>query len=58
MYFEEKQTTKVSFEQIQEKVPMGEEVDIYVGFNLDETQLDFLQKERDKKTHDHGPQSH
>lgn len=47
--FEDKQTTKVSFQRLQENVPSGEEVAVYVGFNLEEAQLNFLQKERDKK---------
>ena len=53
--FAEKQTTKVDFQRLQEIVPLGEEVTVYVGFNLDESQLNYLQKERDKKTHDHRP---
>ncbi len=50
--FEEKQTTHVNFVQIQENVPTRKEVAIYVGFNLDETQHNFFQKERLKKLHD------
>lgn len=56
--FEEKQTTKVSFENIQETVPMAEEFTVYVGFNLDEAQLHVLQKEREKKLNDQGPRSY
>jgi len=47
--FEEKQTTKVTFLRLQEKVPSEKELAVYVGFNLDETQFDFLQKEREGK---------
>ncbi len=56
--FEEKQTTKVDFVRLQERMPANKEVSVYVGFNLDEKQLDFLRKEREKKLHDHRSQSH
>src|SRR3990167_4212968 len=46
--FEEKQTTKVTFVQLKERVPSQKEVTVYVGFNLDESQLTLLQKERNK----------
>ncbi len=46
--FEEKQTTKVSFVRLEEKVPVNKEVTIYIGFNLDESQVKFLLKERNK----------
>lgn len=47
--FEEKQTTKVSFLNVEEVVPAHKEVAIYVGFNLEEEQLQRLQKERRRK---------
>lgn len=47
--FEEKQTTKVTMERIQEKIPVGKDVTVYVGFNLDETQVDLLKKMRERK---------
>jgi hypothetical protein len=47
--FEEKQTTKVNFEYLQETVPAAKNVSVYAGFNLDKTQLDFLAKERLKR---------
>ena len=50
--FQEKQTTKVNFIRLQEKVPSYKEVTIYVGFNLEEAQLDSLRKERNKNVHD------
>ncbi|HUX78381.1 MAG TPA: hypothetical protein VMW10_01340 [Alphaproteobacteria bacterium] len=53
--FEEKQTTKVNFVQLEERVPLGKEASIYIGFNLDETQRDFLGKERNKNVHNLRP---
>lgn len=47
--FEEKQTTKVTMERIQEKIPAGKNVTIYVGFNLEEAQVDLLRRMREKK---------
>lgn len=46
--FEEKQTTKVSFINVEETVSTSKEGSIYVGFNLEEGQLQRLQKEREK----------
>lgn len=53
--FEAKQTTAVTFERLQEKIPYGKEVAVYVGFNLDPRQLGFLQRERARKIHDQRP---
>ncbi len=53
--FEEKQTTKVSFIHLEEKIPVDKEVAVYIGFNLDETQLEFLRKERNKNVYDQKP---
>ncbi len=50
--FEEKQTTKVSFVRLEEKVPVNKEVTIYIGFNLDEAQLELSRKEREKNVYD------
>jgi len=47
--FEEKQTTKVSYQYLQEKVPVGKEVILYVGFNLDRAEVEFLRSEREGK---------
>lgn len=47
--FEEKQMTKVSFEQLQERIPMGKAATVYVGFNIDQPQFEFLSKERERK---------
>lgn len=47
--FEEKQTTKVTMERIQEKIPAGRDVTVYVGFNLDEGQAEYFRKVREKK---------
>lgn len=46
--FQEKQTTAVNFETIREKVPLNKEVSLYVGFNLTPSQLEFLEKERQR----------
>jgi hypothetical protein len=48
--FEEKQTTKVNFQRLQETVPVGKEVTLYVGFNLEEAQFNFLSQAREKKS--------
>lgn len=56
--FAEKQATKVNFESLKIKVPSQPEIAVYVGFNLDEAQLDLLRKEREKKLHDHRRQPH
>lgn len=53
--FEEKQTTKVNFIPLREKVPSHKDVSVYVGFNLDENQLNLLRKERNKNVHNHRP---
>jgi len=53
--FGEKQTTKVRFESIQEKIPSGKDVTVYVGFNLDQSQLTFLQQTRKRKTRGYRP---
>lgn len=47
--FEEKQTTKVTMERIQEKIPMDKDVTVYVGFNLNEKQVEYFRKAREKK---------
>jgi hypothetical protein len=47
--FEEKQTTKVAMERIQEKIPVNKDVTVYVGFNLDEAQVAYFSKVREKK---------
>ena len=44
--FASDQTTKVNFVQVQEKIPTQKKAAIYVGFNLDESQFEQLQKER------------
>jgi hypothetical protein len=49
--FEEKQTHKVSYQELIEKVPSGKDVTIYVGFNLDEAEMAHLQAERTRKLH-------
>lgn len=46
--FASDQTTKVNFIQVQEKIPTQKKAAVYVGFNLDETQFEQLQKERQK----------
>jgi hypothetical protein len=46
--FASDQTTKVNFVQVQEKIPTQKKAAIYVGFNLDESQFEQLQKERNK----------
>lgn len=46
--FSEKQTTKVTFVQIKESIPSNKRASLYVGFNLDENQLELLRKERSK----------
>lgn len=46
--FASDQTTKVNFVQVQEKIPTQKKAAIYVGFNLDESQFEQLQKERKK----------
>jgi len=46
--FASDQTTKVNFVQVQEKIPTQKKAAIYVGFNLDESQFERLQKERKK----------
>lgn len=46
--FASDQTTKVSFIQVQEKIPTHKKAAIYVGFNLDESQFEQLQRERKK----------
>lgn len=50
--FTENQTTKVSFEHLEEKVPFQKGVSLYIGFNLDKSQLDYLKQEREKKASD------
>ncbi|MBY0292360.1 MAG: hypothetical protein K2W92_03640 [Alphaproteobacteria bacterium] len=47
--FKENQTTKVNFLNLQERIPAHKEVAVYAGFNLNEEQLNFLEKEREKK---------
>ena len=47
--FEEQQTTKVMFEDLEEVVPAGKDLAIYVGFNLRKDQVDLVQKQRQKK---------
>lgn len=51
--FEENQTTKVNFEHLRETVPAEKDATIYVGFNLDDGQVEFLRKEREKIVHDY-----
>lgn len=46
--FASDQTTKVNFIQMQEKIPTQKKAAVYVGFNLDESQFEQLQKERQK----------
>ncbi|MBL8676243.1 MAG: hypothetical protein JNJ47_02290 [Alphaproteobacteria bacterium] len=46
--FARDQNTKVNFIQVQEKIPTSKKAGIYVGFNLDESQFQKLQKERKK----------
>lgn len=46
--FASDQTTKVNFLQIQEKIPTQKKAAVYVGFNLDESQFEQLQNERNK----------
>lgn len=46
--FEKLQTTKVSFFKVEEVIPAHKKAALYVGFNLDETQIDWLKKEREK----------
>lgn len=53
--FEEKQTIVVNFEHLQEKIPYGKDIAVYVGFNLEPSQLDFLQRERVRKMHNYRP---
>jgi hypothetical protein len=50
--FEEKQTTKVSFVRLEERVPTDKEVTVYIGFNLDEAQLELSRKEREKNIYE------
>ncbi len=45
--FEEKQTTKVCYQELIETIPEGKDVTIYVGFNLDEAERAHLQAERE-----------
>ncbi|MBP6952318.1 MAG: hypothetical protein KA112_03985 [Alphaproteobacteria bacterium] len=47
--FKENQTTKVNFLNLQERIPAHKEVVVYAGFNLNEEQLNLLEKEREKK---------
>jgi hypothetical protein len=47
--FTENQTTKVSFERIEEQIPFQKGVSLYIGFNLDKSQLEYLQKERERR---------
>jgi hypothetical protein len=46
--FASDQTTKVNFIQMQEKIPTQKKAAVYVGFNLDESQFEQLQNERQK----------
>ena len=46
--FASDQATKVNFVQVQEKIPTQKKAALYVGFNLDESQFEQLQKERQK----------
>lgn len=47
--FEEHQTTKIVFENLKEKFPCDRNLSLYVGFNLDDAQLAYFEKERHKK---------
>ena len=44
--FTNDQAIKVNFIQVQEKIPAPKKASIYVGFNLEESQFEQLQKER------------
>lgn len=51
--FAENQSTKVMFENMREEVPAHKNLSLYVGFNLDQKQLDFFKQEREKKMRGH-----
>jgi len=46
--FEKMQTTKVSFFKVEEIIPVHKKAALYIGFNLDESQVAWLKKEREK----------
>lgn len=48
LFFEEKKPSTVSFQHLLEVVPSSDAI-VYIGFNLNEDQLRFLQEERHKK---------
>ncbi|MBY0500808.1 MAG: hypothetical protein K2P93_02250 [Alphaproteobacteria bacterium] len=50
--FIENQTTKVSFEHLEERIPFQKGVSLYIGFNLDNSQLEYLKQEREKRSQD------
>ena len=51
--FAKQQTTKVSFLKIEEVIPVQKKASIYVGFNLDENQIAWLKKDREKGFSNH-----
>lgn len=57
LVFQDKKQTAVSFQRLLETIP-SPDATVYIGFNLKEAQLTFLQKERHKKVNDSRPQPH
>jgi len=57
LVFEDRQQTTVSFQRLLETIP-SPEATVYIGFNLNEEQCRFLQKERHKKVDDSRTQPH
>lgn len=53
--FQDKKQTTVTFQRLLEVVP-SPDASVYVGFNLNEKQHRFLQKDRQKKVNDPRPQ--
>ena len=57
LVFQDKKQTSVSFQRLLEVVPSPDAL-VYIGFNLNEEQHRFLQKERQKKVNDPRAQPH
>ncbi len=55
--FEDKKQMAVSFQRLLETIP-SPDATVYIGFNLNEEQHRFLQKERHKKVNDSRAQPH